>query len=91
MVSCLAAAALFGAFTPASKALLESTGPFTLAGLLYLGGALGTLPWCFRGGSAELRRDPRQLSALLRVALDARRAMTALLHAARILGPDLGR
>jgi drug/metabolite transporter (DMT)-like permease len=57
---CLLAAALFGASTPLAKALLGSIGPFTLAGLFYLGGALGVLPFAFRGGSPALRRDPRQ-------------------------------
>jgi hypothetical protein len=38
--SCLLAALLFGAATPASKALLGTLGPFTLAGLLYLGAAI---------------------------------------------------
>ncbi|NOT32798.1 MAG: EamA family transporter [Candidatus Eisenbacteria bacterium] len=57
---CLLAAILFGASTPIAKALLTSVGPFTLAGLLYLGGALGVLPFAFRGGSPELRRDRRQ-------------------------------
>jgi len=51
---------LFGASTPVSKALLGSFGPFTLAGLLYLGAALAVIPFSFRGGSAELRRDGRQ-------------------------------
>lgn len=59
-LACLVAALLFGASTPASKALLGSVGPLTLAGLLYLGGALAVLPLSFRGGSVELRRDPRQ-------------------------------
>ncbi|HUP24426.1 MAG TPA: DMT family transporter [Thermoanaerobaculia bacterium] len=59
-LACLVAAALFGASTPLSKALLESVGPVTLAGLLYLGGAAGVLPWAFRGGSRELRADRRQ-------------------------------
>jgi drug/metabolite transporter (DMT)-like permease len=63
-LSCLAAAALFGASTPISKALLASVGPFTLAGLLYLGGAVGALPFAFRGGSPELRRDRRQRGML---------------------------
>jgi drug/metabolite transporter (DMT)-like permease len=40
----LLSAALFGASTPASKLLLASLGPFQLAGLLYLGAALGMLP-----------------------------------------------
>jgi hypothetical protein len=42
---CLAAAALFGASTPLSKALLSSLGPFSLAGLLYLGAAGAVLPF----------------------------------------------
>ncbi len=57
---CLVAALLFGGSTPVSKALLGSLGPFTLAGLLYLGAALAVLPFSFGGGSPELRRDPRQ-------------------------------
>jgi drug/metabolite transporter (DMT)-like permease len=56
IASCLIAAALFGAATPASKALLSSVGAFALAGLLYLGAALATLPFVFRGGSLELAR-----------------------------------
>jgi len=59
-LACLLAALLFGASTPIAKLLLEAVGPFTLAGLLYLGGALGVLPFSFRGGSPELRRIPRQ-------------------------------
>lgn len=64
VAACLVAAALFGASTPIAKALLASMGPFTLAGLLYLGGAIGVLPFAFRGGSAVLRRDPRQRGML---------------------------
>jgi len=63
-LSCLLAAVLFGASTPVAKALLVSVGPFTLAGLLYLGGALGVLPFAFRGGSPDLRRDRRQRGML---------------------------
>ena len=63
---CLAAAALFGASTPASKLLLDDAlGPFTLAGLLYLGAGLATLPFALRGGSAARRRDPANLRRLL--------------------------
>ncbi len=51
---CLTAAALFGASTPAAKALLGSVGPLALAGLLYLGAALATLPFALHGGSREL-------------------------------------
>ncbi|HAM36374.1 MAG TPA: EamA family transporter [Elusimicrobia bacterium] len=42
-------AALFGAATPASKLLLNGFTPNQLAGVLYLGAALGSLPWAFRG------------------------------------------
>src|SRR5262245_39849417 len=41
----LAAAILFGASTPASKALLSGLTPLQLAGLLYLGAALGVAPF----------------------------------------------
>jgi drug/metabolite transporter (DMT)-like permease len=44
----LAAACLFGAATPASKALLHDIRPQALAGLLYLGAAIGILPVVFR-------------------------------------------
>jgi hypothetical protein len=60
VLASVAAALLFGASTPLAKALLSSIAPLTLAGLLYLGGAIGALPFAFRGGSGELRRDPRQ-------------------------------
>src|SRR5690606_13125024 len=40
----LAAAALFGAATPASKRLLADLSPLALAGLLYLGAAIATAP-----------------------------------------------
>jgi drug/metabolite transporter (DMT)-like permease len=40
IVLALLSAALFGAGTPASKLLLESLGPYQLAGLLYLGAAI---------------------------------------------------
>lgn len=48
-VLALLAALLFGASTPASKWLLGDLAPWTLAGLLYLGAALGTAPaWLVR-------------------------------------------
>lgn len=50
LTQALAAAALFGAATPLSKSLLGSIGPVTLAGLLYLGAALGMLPVVMRRG-----------------------------------------
>lgn len=64
VLACLVAAILFGASTPLIKTLVGSTGPFTLAGLLYLGGAAASLPGAFRGGSPALRRDRRQLRML---------------------------
>lgn len=55
------AAFLFGLSTPASKLLLESFEPFQLAGLLYLGAAVGTLPIVLmeRRGGARLPLDRR--------------------------------
>ena len=43
----LAAAALFGASTPAAKALGGELHPFALAGLLYAGSGLGLVLWIF--------------------------------------------
>jgi len=49
----LASAALFGAVAPLSKLLLESTSPFMLAGLMYLGAELGLAAYrIFRGAFA---------------------------------------
>src|SRR5207302_7669433 len=45
VLASLAAALLFGASTPLAKAPLASIGPLTLAGLLYLGGAIGAMPF----------------------------------------------
>jgi len=42
----LLAAAVFGAVTPASKALLSDLSSFQLAELLYLGAAVGGSPVC---------------------------------------------
>jgi drug/metabolite transporter (DMT)-like permease len=54
----LLSAALFGAATPASKLLLGELAPLQLAGLLYLGAALGAAPAAFgRGRRAALPRD----------------------------------
>lgn len=70
---CLVAAALFGASTPAAKGLLSSLSggtavePLVLAGLLYLGAALGALPFAFRGGSWVAARRPRNLRRVLAI------------------------
>jgi drug/metabolite transporter (DMT)-like permease len=62
----LISAALFGAATPASKALLTSLNSFQLAGLLYLGAALGGAAFAFRKRSGILpwRMDRRNLTLL---------------------------
>ena len=57
---CAAAAVLFGASTPATKWLVDDAGAVTLAGLLYLGAALGVAPFVERrrppsGGSQRAR------------------------------------
>ena len=52
----LLAAALFGAGVPASKTLLADLPPFQLAGLLYLGAALGVLPVAAGAGGLRLPR-----------------------------------
>ncbi len=46
----LAAAALFGASTPAAKALGVDMSPFALAGLLYTGSGIGLGAWLLAGG-----------------------------------------
>jgi drug/metabolite transporter (DMT)-like permease len=48
------AAALFGAATPAAKLMLGGLTPFQLAGLLYLGAALGVAPFALRGARLGL-------------------------------------
>jgi drug/metabolite transporter (DMT)-like permease len=51
---CLLAAILFGAATPASKAIIGDIHPIALAGMLYLGAAIAVLPFAFKGGSKKL-------------------------------------
>lgn len=67
LVYALAAAGLSGAATPASKALLGDLSPFQLAGLLYLGAALGVAPIALRQGGVRLpgRGDRRNRLRLL--------------------------
>lgn len=59
-IQCLAAAALFGASTPLSKSLLTALGPFSLAGILYLGAAVAALPAGLRDVRKARWRDRRQ-------------------------------
>jgi len=67
IVLALSAALLFGAAAPASKLLLASLTPFQLAGLLYLGAALGVAPAALRHGGIRLpgRADRRNRFRLL--------------------------
>jgi drug/metabolite transporter (DMT)-like permease len=77
-LSAFIAALLFGAAAPLSKPLLDFLSDFQLAGLLYLGAALGVLPILLReGGLSSLRRIPR---------LDILRLIGAILLGG-ILGP----
>lgn len=59
----LAAAAAFGLAAPLGKILLADLPPLQLAGLLYLGAALGTGPWAFRAGPRR-RLDGRNWARL---------------------------
>jgi drug/metabolite transporter (DMT)-like permease len=60
---CLASAALFGAAAPFTKPIVASVDPFALAGLLYLGAALGVLPFAAR--SLRLRNLTTRRNVLL--------------------------
>jgi drug/metabolite transporter (DMT)-like permease len=76
----LLAAALFGSSAPASKLLLASFGPFTLAGLLYLGAALAVAPGAVRARS-EAPLVPRDAAS--------RRLLAGAIGFGGIVGPVL--
>lgn len=76
----LVSAALFGAATPASKALLGNLSAFQLAGLLYLGAALGVL-------TVLVRR--RSWSSPWRMNRRNRRLLLGAVTFGGILGPVL--
>ena len=63
----LVASLLFGAATPASKALLQALPTFQLAGLLYLGAAMGVVPLLIKekGFSFPWRLDHKTAYRLL--------------------------
>lgn len=63
----LASSLLFGAATPASKALLQNFSPQNLAGLLYIGAALGVVPLILREKEIYLpwKSDKRTILLLL--------------------------
>jgi drug/metabolite transporter (DMT)-like permease len=60
-------ACLFGAASPLGKALLPVFNPFQLAGILYLGAALGVSPFAFRDQKwgNPWRKDKKNTSRLL--------------------------
>src|SRR4051794_5645823 len=74
----LASAALFGLATPASKLLLADFSPLQLAGLLYLGAAIGVAPTTLRRGLPRWPADR----------LNRRRLLGAVV-AGGVLGPVL--
>ncbi len=76
----LVSALLFGASTPASKLLLADLSPFQLAGLLYLGAALGVAPLTMMAR----RREPRA-----RLDLANRRRLAGAVILGGIVGPVL--
>lgn len=78
IAAALAAAVLFGAGTPMAKPLLAETGPWLLAGLLYLGSGLGL--WAVRA----LRRAPA-----VRLAAAERGWLIGAILAGGVVGPVL--
>jgi drug/metabolite transporter (DMT)-like permease len=66
LILALLAAILFGASAPTSRVLLGSLTPFQLAGFLYLGAALGVVPFVVRRGRTGERA---QVSAKNRLRL----------------------
>jgi drug/metabolite transporter (DMT)-like permease len=60
----LLSAALFGVATPASKLLLQNLTPLQLSGLLYLGAAIGMIPFSRPRGAGGWRRDRQSLVRL---------------------------
>lgn len=69
VIQCLAAAALFGASTPALKVLLGSTDPLALSGLLYLGAAVAVSPFAIHSGLPHGRLRSRSFARLAGVVL----------------------
>lgn len=74
----LAAAALFGASTPAAKILVGQTPPFLLAGLLYLASGVGLALWWLVRHRTEARLQRSDLPVL-----------TGALIAGGVIGPVL--
>ena len=84
----LLAAALFGAGVPASKVLLAQLSPFQLAGVLYLGAALGVAPAVARSGGPRVpsARDRNRLRLVGAVAAGGVCGPLLLLFGLRLAG-----
>ena len=80
VIAGLTSAFFFGAATPASKALLDGIEAQSLAGLLYLGAALGVLPLIMREGTFRWPWKAGQTTLLL---------LTGAIVLGGILGPLL--
>ena len=84
MITCaalaLVSAILFGAATPVSKLLLDTLSPFQLAGLLYLGAALGLVP-------SVIRR--RSLGTVIRLTGPNRMRLVGAVVLGGVAGPVL--
>jgi drug/metabolite transporter (DMT)-like permease len=65
----LLSAALFGASAPAGKSVISFFSPFQLAGLLYLGASLGSLPLVLKQHKGKLFGVPKSARAKLLGAL----------------------
>ena len=84
----LLAAALFGSGVPASKWLLAALTPFQLAGLLYLGAALGVAPLAVRSGGLRIpsARDRSRLRLVGAIAAGGICGPLLLLFGLRLAG-----
>jgi drug/metabolite transporter (DMT)-like permease len=78
VLAALGAAVLFGAGTPAAKALLGHADPWLLAGLLYAGSGLGLFAW------RRLRHAPA-----VRIAPGERGWLAAAIFSGGVVGPAL--
>lgn len=91
VASGLGAALLFGASTPVAKLLLPSSGPFVLAGLLYLGAGAGLTvlaPFRRPGREAALRRSDLPTLAGMVLAGGVAGPLLLLIGLARLTGAE---
>jgi drug/metabolite transporter (DMT)-like permease len=79
LLRCGIAAVLFGASVPAAKLIVGDLGPFTLAGLLYLGAALAVIP--FVATKFPSRQAFRESGMLLAIAIAVGSGVAPVLYA----------